>query len=171
MKYLKLLVTIKKGRVNMRALTQTLYKHILSIAKEKQEMHDNEVKNGTLNKMDTTYNIGFVHGVQYVLDSMKDVDRYIALPINAGNDINGNPCKVYIIVDTVYCMIVNVIDAGYKDRGTLYDETLRLNNLYNGSMDVSTWETIGTVWKSVHVNKREYIDLLKFGENVRNELA
>jgi hypothetical protein len=29
---------------------------------------------------------------------------------------------------------------------------------------------VSTGWKAIHVNKREYTDLLKFGENVRNEL-
>jgi hypothetical protein len=156
----------------MRALTQSLYKHILQHAKNREVEHETEIKNGTLNKMDVTYNLGFAHGVKYVLDSMREVDRYLAILINAGNDINGNPRKAYIIIDTVYNMIVNVIDVGYKGNSILTDEIIRLNNLYNKEfLNGTTYENIGEIWKSVSVSGKEYKALLKFGEDVRKELS
>lgn len=156
----------------MRSISQPMYNSLLMQVKRDELQYDKDVKSGKIDVNEQTYEKGYIDGMNRVLNETRPHDRYTAILVNAGNDVNGNSCKAYIIIDTVYSMIVNVINVGYRGNYVLREEKIRLNEKYNKQfiLDTATYEDIAEIWKSIHISKREYTDLLKFGEDVRKEL-
>lgn len=50
----------------------------------------------------------------------QDRRRHVAIHLNAGHDVNGNPRRVYVVIDR-YGAIVATVDEGYSGTQALKD--------------------------------------------------
>ncbi len=46
--------------------------------------------------------------------------KHVAIKLNAGNNRNGNPRRVYVVLDTITGRIVDTIDEGYLGIAALH---------------------------------------------------
>lgn len=140
----------------MRAILSKVYSVLMNELQELKSQYNSQYTNQTnLNE----YNLGYIHAMEYVLVNMSvTTNQYIAIPIQAEHDINGNPRRLYLIVDVIHGSIVNIVESGYKGTDVLSDVEWKLNE---GFRDSKEYEHITSMYNRINVSAKEFKGLLK----------